>query len=228
MIELKAQSRTIFGKNVRTLRRGGLIPAELYGHGKENVHLSVPAKDFARVFKTAGESTLVDLAYDSKRTPVLIHDLARDPKSGDVIAIDFYQVRLDEKITVKIPIQFEGEAPAVKSAAGVLIKAVHELEIEALPANMPAHLIVDLSTLTSIGATVHVHEIKIPAGAKVLTDSETVVAAITEQAKEEEVVAPVASVEDVKVEGEEKKAERQAKREAAADGTAAPAAGAKA
>ncbi len=218
MIELKAHMRTAFGRAVTPLRRSGFIPAELYGHGVENVHLSVPVKDFTRVFKAAGESSLVDLAYDTKRTPVLIHDLARDPKTGDVLAIDFYQVRLDEKIKVKVPLQFEGEAPAVKNLAGVLVKAVQELEVEALPSAMPAHLTVDLSKLTEIGATIHVREIPVPAGAKVLTDPQTVVAAVTEPRKEEEVVAPVASVEDVKVEGEEKKAERQAKKEAETGG----------
>lgn len=225
MIELKAQQRTAFGRAVTALRKAGFIPAELYGHGVENIHLSVPAKDFAKAFKAAGESTLIDLAYDSKRIPVLIHDLARDSRSGDVLAIDFYQVRLDELIKVKVPIHFEGEAPAVKNLAGVLVKAVQELEVEALPASMPANLTVDLAELDQIGATIHVREITVPAGAKVLTDSETVVAAVTEQVKEEEIVAPVASVEDVKVEGEEKKLERQAKKEAAGTAEAgAPAA----
>ena len=212
MAELIVQKREIFGKKVNSLRRESLIPAELYGHDLENIHLSVPAKDFSKLFKEAGESTIINLNLENKKLPVLIHEVSVDPLSDKIIHIDFYQVRMDEKITTSVPLEFIGEAPAVKEKEGILVKAVQEIEVEALPGDLPHNIEVDISQLSDIGMSIHVKDLKIDKKVKVLADPETVVATVTEPAKEEVVEKPI-TVEEVKVEGEEKKKEEGEEKE---------------
>lgn len=206
-MELQTIKRDILGKKVKTLRRQGLLPAELYGRGIENVHLAVPLHDFKKIFREAGESTVINLIVDGKLRPVLIYDYQIDPLTEDFRSVDFYEVRMDEKITAAVPIKFLGEAPAVKEKGGVLVKAMDEVEVEALPANLPHELTVDLTSLTEIGQSLFVKDIKDEGDFKILVDPETVVATISEPGVEEE-EAPV-SVEEVLVESELKRAERQ-------------------
>ena len=200
------------------MRERDFIPAELYGHGFENIHLSVPAKNFSRVFKEAGASAIIKLVLsgaeglkDKNEFNVLINNFQRSPLTNEISHIDFYSVRMDEKITAAIPLEFINESPAVKEKIGILIKAMHEIEIEALPADLPHHIEVDISNLSNIGMNIRVKDLKINKGVKLLVDRETVVAVINEIAKEEEIVAPI-SVEEVKVEGEEKKKKKKRKR----------------
>lgn len=202
-MELTVQKREILGNKVDSLRKQGLVPAELYGHGTENVHLSVPAKEFAKLFKEAGESTIINLDLDDKKLPVLIHEVSFNHLTDQIIHIDFYQIRMDEKITASIPVEFVGESPAVKDG-NILIKAVQEIEVESLPADLPHRIKVDIGGLSEIGMSVRVKDLEIGEKAKILLDPETVVATITEPAKEEEIAKPI-TVEEVKVEGEEKK-----------------------
>jgi large subunit ribosomal protein L25 len=203
-MELFVQKREIVGKKVKGLRKQGLIPAELYGHNIENTHLSVQAKDFLKIFKEAGESTIINLNLENKKLPVLIHDVSTDPVNDQILHIDFYQVKMDEKITASIPLEFIGEAPAVKEKGGILIKAMHEIEVEALPADLPHSIKVNLNILSEIGKSIYVKDLEVPKGVKILVEPETVVATATEPAKEEVEEKPI-SVEEVKVEGEEKK-----------------------
>ncbi len=205
-MELNVQKREILGKKVESLRQEGLIPAELYGHGSENTHLSVPAKEFSKLFKEAGESTIINLNLENKKLPVLIHDLQKNPLNDEISHIDFYQVRMDEKITASVPLEFVGEASAVREKGGVLIKAAQEIEIEALPADLPHKIEVDLSHLSDIGMNIHVKDLKIDSKARILVDPETVIAIVAEPTKEEIEEKPI-TVEEVKVEGEEKKEE---------------------
>lgn len=215
-MELKVQPREILGKKVKALRKQGLIPAELYGHGLKNVHLNVPAKEFLKLFKEVGESTIIKLELTDDRGTgenknefnVLIHDVQKDSLTDEIINIDFYQVRMDQKITVPVPLEFVGEAPAVKEKGGVLIKAIYEIELEALPADLPHNIEVNLNGLLDIGMSIHIKDIKFPKGVEILLEPETVVATVTEPAKEEVVEKPI-SVEEVKVEGEEKKEEEK-------------------
>lgn len=210
-MELTVQKREILGKKIKSLRRDGLIPAELYGHGFENIHLSVPAKDFSKIFKEAGESTIINLIVGNGKFPVLVHDVGFDSLNDKINHIDFYAVRMDEKITAAVPLEFVGEAPAVKEKGGVLIKAVKEIEVETLPADLPHNIAVDVASLSDIGSVIRVGDLKISHKVKLLVDSETVIATIIEQAAEE--AAPEIKVEDVKVEGEEKKKEKEKEKE---------------
>src|SRR3989344_2022543 len=215
-MELVAETRNKFGKAVQSLRREGLIHAELYGHGTENLHLSVRAKDFDKVFRQAGENTLVDVVIAGTKRPAVIHDIACDPVTDEVLAVDFYQVRLDERMKVKVPIAFVGEAPAVKDKGGVLVKAMQEIEIECFPVNIPHAINADLTAIADIGGSLYVKDLRVGADVKILVSPETVIATVKEKAAKEEIApAPAPDVESVKVETEEKKADRQAKKEAA-------------
>lgn len=183
-MELSIQTRTIFGKKVKTLRRGGLIPAEIFGHGFPNRHVSVPSKDFSKIFKEVGEHTIINLIAEGEKIPALVSDVQYEPLRGETLSIDFRQVRMDEKIQTKVPIEFSGEAPTVKLGF-VVVHVLKEIEIEALPAKIPHRIEVDLSSLEIIGQSIRVSDIKVPAGAKILTPPETVIATVSEMAKEE-------------------------------------------
>jgi len=210
-MDLIVQTREKVGKGVKSLRREGLIPAELYGHGVTNVHLAVPAKEFSKVFKQAGENMVINVVLEKEKRPAMIHDVTFNPVTDEIMSIDFYEVRLDELIKVKVPLNFLGAAPAVKEG-GILVKAMQEIEVEALPGNIPHTLDVNLNGLSGIGQSIHVKDLGLPAGVKFLVNPETVIVTVKEKAVEE-VVAPEVTVESVKVETEEKKAERLTKKE---------------
>lgn len=225
-MELAAQKRDAFGRGVKALRGKGFIPAELYGHGVKNEHVAILAKDFQRVFREAGESALVHLFIEGEKHPVFIYDVAFDPVTDAVTAVDFYQVRLDRKIKVKVPFVFEGQSPAIKDKGGVLVKAVQEVEVEALPGSIPRELRVSIANLADIGQSVYMKNIDLPEGVKAMIDLDTVVASVIAKVTEEQEAAMAATVDvgSIKAEVEEKKAERTvAQGEAAVpEGGAAP------
>jgi large subunit ribosomal protein L25 len=213
-MELAVTQREKLGKGMRLLRRDGFIPAELYGHGAENMHLSVRALEFGKVFKDAGATTVVSLVIGKVKKPALIYKVQRNFLTGAVDHIDFYQVRMDEAIRAKVPLAFIGESKAVKEHQAVITKAMNELEVEALPGDMPHVLQVDLSRLDELDTSIYVKDITVPKGVKVLVDAETAVATATPPMKEEEAApAPAADVAAIPTEGEEKKAEREAGKE---------------
>lgn len=206
-MDLKVEKRTTLGKKLKALRNKGLIPAELYGHGLENVHLEVVAKEFSGAHKEVGESTIVNLVLEGKKIPALIHDTTSDFLSNKISHIDFYAVKMDEKIKTHVPFEFTGESAAVKQG-GVLVKSMKEIEVEALPGDLPRDIEINLSILENLHDSIHVKDLMVSDKVKIYADAETVIVTVIEPAKEEE-AAPVISVEDVKVEGEEKKKEKE-------------------
>ncbi len=200
------------GKKVGVLRKEGLIPAELYGHGIENIHLVVPGKEFNKVFKAAGSSTMVTLNLGKEKKSAMIHDIVRDTVKDDIIHVDFYQVRMDEKITARIPLEFVGESPAVKEKSAVINKSLAEIEVEAFPQDLPHSIKVDLGALDDIDKSIYVKDLVLPKGVTLDIDGDPVVATATEPLPEEVAVEAETAVDvsAVKVETEEKKAERDA------------------
>ncbi|MDE2144773.1 MAG: 50S ribosomal protein L25 [Patescibacteria group bacterium] len=207
-MELKAEKRELFGKKTGALRRSGFVPAELYGHGIKNVHLSVALKDFQAVYKTAGGNTVVNLSFETKPRPVMIHDVHMDYVNNAVLSVDFHEVKMDEKITAGVPLKFVNESPAVKDLKGVLIKAMDEIEVEAFPQNMPSEIIVDLAVLKNLGDSVYIKDLSVSADYKYAVDPNTVVVTASEP-EEEEIETVEVTPESVIVETEEKKAERE-------------------
>ena len=217
MTELVAEARVVLGRKVKNMRTKGRMPAVLYGEGVQTRSISITARDFERAYRQAGESTLVTLSVDGAPFNVLIHDVAYHPIKGNAIHADFFAVRMDKVIRAMVPINFIGESPAVKSLAGILIKVVHELEVEALPQNLPHELTADISALTDFEAKLTVGSIAAPDGVKILAHTEETIALVEPPRSDEELSllkqAPVEeAIAEVKTEGEIKRAARESEK----------------
>lgn len=207
-MELKAEVRTATGRSAaKEWRKKGFVIGEVYGNGFDNVHVAVPAKEFAKAYKAAGETTVVTLDAAGAKVSVLIQDVVRDSFSGVVEHADFRQVRMDQKITAYVPVEYVGESPAVKGGA-VLVKAMSDIEVEALPADMPHALTVDLAKLVNVGDSILVKDLAVSKKAEIQAEPDAVVATVTAQ-REEEVAAPAMTMDDVKSETDEQKAARE-------------------
>jgi large subunit ribosomal protein L25 len=158
--KLKASVRTVTGKKVKNLRKQGLLPSTIYGQGMEPMSIQVVDKELEAIFKHAGESGLVDLIVDEKVMPVLFRNPQYHPVLGSLLHVDCFKVNLKEKIITNVPIVFVGEAPAVKEGK-VLVEVLNEVEIEALPADFPEKIEVDLTKLENIDSVITVADLAI-------------------------------------------------------------------
>jgi large subunit ribosomal protein L25 len=212
MTELKAQPRQIMGKKTNQLRRTGQIPAVLYGHGIESQAIGVNSKEFKKTLSEAGETTIIGLDLSGKKHSVLIRDLSKNLLTGDVTHIDFYEVRMDEKIKTKIPLVFIGESLAVKSEGGVLVHALQELEVEAFPQDLPKDIKVDISALRALNDRIKVEDLKLSDSVKIINGlEETIVLAAPPRSESEladlEAAPAQEQIGEIKVAGKEEKAE---------------------
>ncbi len=201
MLTLNVEKRTKTGRAVGALRRAGAVPAVVYGAHTESTPITLSAKEFDKIFKAAGESTIVSLVGLGEAVPTLIHDVTFDPITDHPSHVDFYAVTKGQKVEINIPIEFIGESPAVKGGAN-LVKVLHEIEIEADPMNLPQNFEVDISKLVNVGDQVHVSDLKIPEGVELKTAVEEVIALIQEV--KEEKVEEVAAVDLESIEVEKK------------------------
>ncbi len=210
MKELKVRKRDILGSKTRKLRSDGLIPAELYGHGIENIHLSVPIDAFSKVYKEAGTHSIVTVDVEGDKRNALVNGVQIDPVSQEVLSIDFHQIRMDEKVRAHIPLEFEGEPPAVE-AGGVLVKSMDEIEVEALPADLPHSVVVDLSGLTEFDQSIYVKDLPKSGKFEFTMEPDNAVVSVSAPREEEKEEAPEGEIspEDVVVEGEEKRPEKE-------------------
>lgn len=172
-LKLEIEKRKITGRKVKNLRRQGILPANIYGKNVKSLAVQLPLKDFDRVLKEVGETGLLELsvAGEEKARPVLIHNVQLDPVTSQPLHTDFFQVDLKEKVTTMVPLEIVGEAPAVKDKKGVLLTTLNEVEVEALPADLPEKIEVDTSHLFEVNQEVKVADLKIPTGVTILTDS---------------------------------------------------------
>jgi len=185
--------------SVDTLRTQGGIPAIVYGAGIETpISVSVDKEEFKKTWKSAGGSSAVTLTIGDKKHDVLVHDFQIDPRTDQVIHADFLALDQKTKVTVGVEIEFIGTSPAIKSGLGTLEKILHEIEIEALPKDLPKNIEVDISKLENIGDQINVKDLVIPKGVEVKNDPEDTVVVITGlQAEVEEAPADIdfASIE---------------------------------
>lgn len=215
---LQAEPRNIIGRQVKSLRRAGLVPAVVYGHGFKPLSVQVPVKDFERVYAEAGESTVVYLKVNEQDYPTLIHDVMRDPVSDKFLHADFYKVKLDEKINAKIQLNFTGESPAVKGLGGILVKNISEIEVEGFPQDLPHQIDVDISGLAELKSQIFVKNLPVSSKLSVKADPEAIVALIQEPISEEELKAQLeaptaAAPEEVEVIKKEKPETAEAQNE---------------
>ncbi|MBI2113003.1 MAG: 50S ribosomal protein L25, partial [Candidatus Wildermuthbacteria bacterium] len=172
MLSLTAHIRKDTKKKLDALRAKGLIPAVLYGPNAKEQMLAVERKDFEKTFKEAGESALVSLTVDSSTAPVFIYDTQKDPLTSKVTHVDFYQPALDQKIEIAVPLAFKGDAPAVKDLGGTLIKMVQEIEVRALPQDLPHEITIDVSSLASFENRILVKDIAVGQNVEILKNQE--------------------------------------------------------
>lgn len=204
---LKTEKREVFGKKLKELRHEGKLPAVWYGLGIETQSVFVPLKDFLKVWKAAGESTIIELDIDGARKSVLIYGVASDPVTEVPLHADFYAVRMDKPITATVPIAFMGESAAVKTLGGILVRVIHDLEVEALPKDLPHELSVDIAALATFEDRITVGDIPLPPGVKTTADATDTVALIEMPVAEEVETTPERSIEDIEVIAKGKKEE---------------------
>lgn len=192
-----------------TVRSNGMVPAVVYGASTENTPISVPAIDFVKVFKEAGESSTIVLDMGNKKVDVLIHDVQFDPVKGFPLHVDFLAIDMNKPVEVSIPLEFTGVAPAEKSGLGTLVKAIHEVEVKALPKDLPHNLIIDISSLATLDDKILVKDIKLGSGVTMTTDGDEIVAlvAVVKEVKEEDVAVDLSAIEVEKKGKKEEEAE---------------------
>ncbi len=212
-IPLTAQKRTVIGRKVKQLRKEGIIPAHVFGHKVKTIHVQVKAGEFHKVFEKAGETGIISLSVDSEKKPVLVRGIQVHPVTDEPLHIDFYQVNLSEKVKVNVPLEITGEAPAVEKKIGLLLTPVSEIEVEALPADLPENIQVDITKLENIGDEIRVKDLKIDRSKiEVQAEEDLVVASIGE------LVTKEMEALEAEVEAEQAEAAAEAAAEAPAEG----------
>lgn len=197
---LKVSEREKFGRKVSQLRHAGLIPANIFGNGVKSQAIQVESTLFHKIFSSAGETGIIELVVAGKTKPrhTLVSEIQYDPITDKIVHVDFRQVKLTEKITANIPVEVEGESPAVKDLGGVFMLNLDEIEVEALPQDLPEHFLIKLGNLVAIGDTITVADLKTSEKVTIKLEDDVLVASIqAAQAEEpeEEVVETVTTVQ---------------------------------
>ncbi|MBI2436383.1 MAG: 50S ribosomal protein L25 [Candidatus Magasanikbacteria bacterium] len=209
-------------KDASQVRAQGRVPCVVYGPGREATSVSAPAIELEKLYSQAGESSLVDFSVEDENqsVKVLIQDVQVDPVKGNIIHVDFRQIKMDEEMTAEIEIEFVGESPAVKALGGTLVKGHDTLEIVCLPTDLVSSVEIDISVLATFDDVIHVKDIKLPAGIK-LSDAgmgDVLVAKVSAPLSEAQLKAmeegEPKSVEDIEV---EKKGKEEKEGEVAGD-----------
>ena len=217
MINLKAKQRK--EENLMKLRAQGKVPAVLYGPKVKNMNLEVDLKEFGKVYNEAGESSLIslDVGGQKEKFLVLIHDIQSDALTEKPIHIDFYQPDLKKEVESSVPLVIEGEAPVIKELGGTLIKKISNIEVKALPQDLPREIKVDISNLKTFEDNIVVKDLSVSSKVKILKDPEEIIITVSAPQKvEEELEKPIEEKEPelVKKEKEEKEEKVEEKEEA--------------
>ncbi|MCI0479692.1 50S ribosomal protein L25 [Candidatus Uhrbacteria bacterium] len=214
---LTAASRTDLGRQAKKVRDAGQIPAVMYGHGIEPKALSLGMSEFIKMYREAGSSSIIDVAIDGG-APVkaLVQEIQLHPLTMRPDHVDLRQIRMDEELTVDVPLVFVNESPAVKELAGTLVRPYETLTVTCLPTVLPREIAVDLSKLKTFDDAITVADLALPEGVKVEEGTDVTIATVTPPMTEEQLKKMEeegkADVTAVKTEAEEKKAEAEAEK----------------
>jgi large subunit ribosomal protein L25 len=214
MLALKAQKRNA-KEDLGILRKSGKIPAVFYGAGKKSTPISISTVEFKKIWHKAGESSTVKVSMTEGDVDTLIHEVQTHPVTDEPIHVDFLAIDMNKKIKIKVPIEFGGASLAVKNGLGTLVKVLYEIEIEALPKDLPHNLVADISKLATVESQVLVSDIKLPTGVVLVTSPQDVIASIALQVEEKEEVAVPVDLSAIEVEKKGKKEEEGTGEEAA-------------
>lgn len=215
---ITATTRQNVGKRAKDDLQNMRIPAVMYGRGVPSQLVSLPKSEFVRLFAAAGFSSLIDITMDNATSvKAVIKEIQVHPLTNEVTHVDFHQLRMDEKMTVRVPLTFKGESLAVKGLGGTLIKSMDEVEVSCLPANLPHEIEVDLSKLNTFEDSIDVASLALPEGVEVLSESNATIATVARPMTEDEIKkleeSSKVDITAIKTEGEEKR-EQAAKKEA--------------
>ena len=186
------------GKNLTNIRAEGLVPAVVYGPGRETVSISVPMREFTKVLKEAGESGAVELKLPNGSVTVLIHEVTNDPVRDTPIHVDFMAIDVTKPLEVSLPLEFVGVSPAVKGSLGTLVKVMHEIEVRGLSKDLPHSIEVDISPLDVVESQITIADVKLPSGVTALgnaTDAVALIATVKEETDEAPSAIDFASIE---------------------------------
>lgn len=209
--------RDVLGKKVKKLRREGILPANIYGRDVASAAVQVPYKDFQKIYKETGETGLLYLTLEGKQRPVLIHNVQLDYITQKPLHADFYQVNLKEKVKTMVPVVITGEAKAVSEKVGTLLQTLNEIEVEALPTELPENFEVDVTHLAAVDDQITVGDLKKADGVEILTDAGQTIVKIAQLVEPE----PEPTVEETApTEGEEGATEETKEGEESAKTTA--------
>lgn len=198
---LNTQPRKVLGRKVKSLRREGILPGNLYGKKVKSQAIKVKQADFEEVFGKTGETGLVELVIDGKKKPVLIHNVQLDPVIDTVLHVDFLQVDLKEKVAAQVPVELVGESLAEKEVKGTVVQYIDEIEVEALPTELPEKFELDLSSLKDVDEAIKVSDLGVDKRKiEVKNDPAQIIVKVEPLRKEEEVVP---TAEEKVVEAEE-------------------------
>lgn len=204
-VNLKLEPRAEIGDHLRALRRQGRLPGIVYGHNVDAVTVVVDGREFLKAFQKVGRNQLVDLQIGGEPVrKALIREVQRNPRDGDLLHVDFYQVNLKEKIESDVPLEFEGEVEIVVKGEADLQHGLHAIKVECLPTDLPPVITVDISGLKEIDDEIRVKDLKLPAGVEVLDEPEDLIIKIAAHREEveEEPAAPAAAEVPVVGDGE--------------------------
>lgn len=200
--KLTAQKREIFGRKVKKIRNSGILPANIYGKKTKSLAVQVDLKDFTKVYQDIGETGIVDLEVEGEKEnrPILIQNVQKHPVGDTFLHADFHQVILTEKVAATIPVELVGEAPAESQKIGILVQIISEIEVEALPTDLPEHFQVDVSGLQKVDDAILVKDIQVDRKKVELKVNENQILAKIEPPAKEEVVVPPPAEEAAPVE----------------------------
>jgi large subunit ribosomal protein L25 len=186
---LTATSRTEIGKGVARLRKGGRIPAVVFGHGIESIPVSLDAHEFDHIRKTAHSNTIVELKIDGKDVHrVMVHGLQIDPRHRHLLHVDLFELKSGEEVTVEVPLHATGESYAVVRLGGSLLHNIDHIRVRALPEKLPESLEYSIESLTDFDAAIHLRDLPLPDGVTLLSDPDEVVAKVAAPRVVEEAV----------------------------------------
>ncbi len=199
---LKAEVRKVSGRKVKNLRKEGILPANVSGKKIKSEAVQVSLKDFEKVYKEVGETGLLMLQVGSGERPVLIHNLQLNPVTGSLIHVDFLQVDLKEKVSAEVPVELTGESPAEKQAIGTVVQQLNEIEVEALPTDLPEKFQVSVEGLMEVDQAIFVKDLKVDkTKVELKADPDAIIAKVEPPQKEEVVIPSPVAEGEVPVEG---------------------------
>lgn len=227
-IKLKAEKRKITGRKVKRLREEGVLPGNIYGKKFKSQSIKLDQNEFGEVFGKAGETSLVEIAINGDKHLTLVKNIQKNPVTDDFVHVDFLKVSLKEKVTAMIPLELVGEAPAEKQGIGTIVQYIDEIEIEALPTDLPEKFELNVVKLKNIDDQLKISDLKIDKDKITIKHEPDQILVRVEEVSEEEIVEPTPAETEgeegvaEEVEGEPKEGETSTQEKKEEESGAAP------